>query len=92
MIPERDFHAADGRQHRRSALVLVADQFADDRLDVAGIDAEDSVLDPFVNQRFDGLLLPLQRRLADARQAGVGGQPNEQVVSQSGVREKRLQL
>ena len=42
-------------------------------------------------QGLDRLLLPLQRRLADAREARVGAQADEQVVPQSGVGQEGLE-
>ena len=62
-----------------------------DRLDVERIAAEHPALDPLVQQRLDGLLLPFERRLADARQAGVGAQADEQIIPQPGVGQKRLE-
>ena len=77
-VPERDLDAADRRHDRRAALVLVADHAADHRLDVERVAAQHPAFDPLVRQGLDGLLLPLERRLADARQAGVGAQADEQ--------------
>ena len=90
-VPERDLDAADGRHHGRAALVLVADHPADDGLDVERIAAEHPALDPLVGQGLDRLFLPLQRRLADARQAGVGAQADEQVIPQAGVGQEGLE-
>ena len=47
--------------------------------------------DPFVKQRLDRLFLPLERRLADARQSGIRAQANEQIISQPGVGQKRFE-
>ena len=79
-VPERDLHRADGGHDSRAALVLVADHPADDGLDIERIAAQDPALDPLVGQGLHRFLLPLQRRLADAREAGIGAQANEEVV------------
>ena len=47
-VPERDLDPADGGHDRRSALVLVADHPADDRLDVERVAAQHPPLDPLV--------------------------------------------
>src|SRR5262249_52967876 len=77
--------------HRRTALVLVADQRLGKPLGIVGVGAQDAVLDPFVEQRLDRLFLPFERRLAQTRQPGVGGEAHEEIVSQAGVGEERLQ-
>ena len=91
-VPEGDLDRADGGHHGRSALVLVADHPADDRLDVERVAAQHPPLDPLVGQRLDRLLLPLQRRLADAGQARIRAQADEQVIAQSGVGQEGLEL
>src|SRR5829696_2769021 len=58
-VPERDLDAADRRHHRAAALVLVAYHGADDGLDVERVAAKHPVLDPFVDDGLDRLLLPL---------------------------------
>src|SRR5205823_5621763 len=35
--------------------------------------------------------LPFQRRLADSREARIGAQANEEIITQSGVREERFE-
>ena len=56
------------------------------------IDAENPLFDPIVQQALDRPLLPLERRLADARKTGVSGQLQEQIVAEAGVSEKRVEL
>ena len=90
-VPHRDLDPADRGHHGRAALVLVADHAADDRLDVEGIATDDARGDPFVEEHLDGALLPLERGLADAGQAGVGGQADEQVVADAGIGEEGLE-
>jgi hypothetical protein len=84
-VPERDLDAADRRHHRAATLVLVTHHRADDRLDVERVAAQHTVLDPLVDEGLDGLLLPLQRGLAHPRQSGVGAEPDEEIVAQTGV-------
>jgi hypothetical protein len=81
----RDLDTADRRHHRRSALVLVADHAAHDGFHVKRIAAQDPAFDPLVRERHDRLFLPLQRRLADARQTVVGAQEDEQIIPQAGI-------
>ena len=90
-VPERDLDAADRRHHGRAALVLVADHPADDGLDVERVAAQHPPLDPLVQHGLDRPLLPLERRLADARQAGIGPQADEQVIPQPGVGQEGLE-
>ena len=89
-VPAGDLQRADGRHHRAAALVLVADHLAEGALDVEGAGAQHARLGPFVDQRAHGLLLPLQRGLADAVQAVVGVQAHEQIVAQAAVGHQRL--
>jgi hypothetical protein len=90
-IPQRDLDAADGGHHRRAALVLVADQVADQALDVERIARQHPAFDPLVAQRLNGPFLPLQCRLADSGQSTVGGQADEQVVPQPRARQERFE-
>src|SRR5581483_6842082 len=86
-----NFNTADGGHDGGAALVLVADHAADDGFHVEGVAAHDAALDPFMEEGLDGLLLPFERRLADAREAGIGVQADEEVVPQSRVGEEGLE-
>src|SRR5262245_42256067 len=87
-VPQGDFDTTDCRHHRGAALILIANHVADDRLDIKRIAAEHPALDPPVAQRLDGPLLPLERRFADAAEAGIGREAQEEVVAQTGIREE----
>jgi len=58
-------------------LVLIANQVTNDPLDIEWVAAQDPPFEPLVAQRLDGLLLPFERRFADASQSAIGGQPQE---------------
>ena len=89
-IPHRDLRSGDRRHDSRSALVLIAHHASDHRFDVEGIFANDARSDPFVEEDVDRLLLPLERSLAKSGQSGIGGQPHEKIVAQTGIGEKRF--
>src|SRR5262249_38480887 len=59
--------------------------------DVEGIPAGDAVGDPLFDKDLNRPFLPLERSLADAGQAGVGGQADEEIVAQPGIGEKGLE-
>jgi hypothetical protein len=73
-------------------LILVANEIAEQPLDVPRILSQQPLFEPFVNQRPDRLLLPFQRRFADPRQTCVRREPQEQVIPQSAVGEEGFQL
>ena len=90
-VPQGDFDAADRRHDGGAALVLIANHPADYGFMVAGVNAQDPIFYPFVNEGLHGLLLPFERCFAKACQARVGRQAHEQVVPQPGVGEERLE-
>src|SRR5262249_17460812 len=87
-VPQSDLDAADRRHPRSAALILIADQTADNRFDVERIASEDAAFDPFVAHGLYGFLLPFERRFTDAGEAGIRVQAQEQVVPEAGVGEE----
>ena len=53
--------------------------------------AQDSIFDPVVDQRLNGLLLPFERRLAETGQSGIGRQAHKEIVAQPGIGQKCFQ-
>src|SRR5207237_3051916 len=63
-----------------------------DGVDIKRVVAKQARLDPVVQEHLYGALLPLERRLADAGQPGVGAQADEQVVAQPGVGQEGFEV
>src|SRR5207245_389453 len=64
-IPHGDLDAADGGHHSRATLVLISNHAADHRFDIERIAAQNPRFDPFMQNSFYRLLLPLERGFAD---------------------------
>ena len=90
-VPQRDLDAADGRHHRRARPGTGRESSRRSTASMSnGSRPSTRPSTHSWSSVCDRLLLPFERRLADAREAGVGAQADEQVVPQPGVGEERL--
>ena len=71
-VPAGNFERADDSHHGGAALILIADQVAEDLFNVERTDAQNALLGPFMQECVDCHFLPLQGRLTQPGQPGIG--------------------
>ena len=91
-VPTGNFERADHGHHGGAALILVADQVCEHPFNVERTDTQNALLGPFMHQGVDCHFLPLQGRLTQPGQAGVGAQPHKQVIAKAGIGQKSFQF
>ena len=57
---------------------------------MSGIPAKHAAFNPFVTNRLNSFLLPLQGSFSNARESCIGAQPNEKIIAQPSICHKRF--